>query len=45
MEVIGGGGDTLQSAVRPFGMGISPNETLDMSEYPNLMITYLLKGE
>ena len=41
--VMGGGEKTLLSAVRPYGMGVPPNEALDMSGSSHLTIGYLLR--
>ena len=45
MKVIGGGKKTRLNKVRLCKMDVSPNEALDMSESPHLIIGYLLKGE
>ena len=45
MKVIGGGEDTLLSAVRPYRMDVSPNGALNMSESPHLIIGYVLNDE
>ena len=43
--VMHGGGETPLSAVRPYGMGITPKKALDKCGSPHLTIFYLLKGE
>ena len=40
-----GGGETLLSAVRPCGMGVTPRKALDMCGSPHLTILYLLRDE
>ena len=45
MEVMHIGGGTLLSAVRPYGMGVTPKKALDMNGSPHLTISYLLRGE
>ena len=45
MGVMHGGGGTPLSAVRPYGMGVTPSKALDMYESPYLTISYLLRGE
>ena len=40
-----GGGRTLLSVVRPYGMGVIPRKALDMYGNPHLTIPYLLRGE
>ena len=44
-EVMYGGGGTSLSAVRLFGMGVTPKKALDMYGSPHLTIPYLLRGE
>ena len=41
--VPGGGEEIPLSAVRPCGMGVPPNEALDMNGSPHLTIGYLLR--
>ena len=43
MKVMHGGGGTPLSAVRLYGMGVTPRKALDRSSY--LIISYLLRGE
>ena len=43
--VIHGGGETLLSAIRPYGMGVTHRKALDMYRSPHLTISYLLRGE
>ena len=45
MEVMHGGSGTPLSAVRLFGMGVTPSKALDMYRSPHLTISYLLKDE
>ena len=45
VEVIHGGGETLLSAVRLYGMDVTPRKSLDMYGSPHLTILYLLRGE
>ena len=45
MRIIGGDEETPLSAVRPCGMEVLPNETLDMSKNLRLIIGYLLKDK
>ena len=46
MEVIDGDGETLLNVVRSkCKMSVPPNEALDMSGSPHLIIGYLLKSE
>ena len=45
MKVIHGGGGTPLSAVRPYGMGVTPRKALDMYGSLYLTISYLLRGE
>ena len=39
------GGETPLSAVRPYGMDVTPKKALDMYGSPHLTILYLLRGE
>ena len=39
--VMGGGVETLLSAVRPSGTGVPPSEALDMNESSHLTMGYL----
>ena len=45
MRIKHGGGETLLSAVRPCGMGVTPSMALDISGSPHLTNPYLLRGE
>ena len=45
MGVMHGGGDTPLSAVRPCGMGVTPQKALDMYGSPHLTILFLLRDE
>ena len=45
MMVMHGGGETLLSAVRSCGMGVTPRKALDMYGSLHLTILYLLRGE
>ena len=45
MGVMHGGGRRPLSAVRKYGMEVTPKKALDMYESPHLTISYLLKGE
>ena len=45
IEIIHGGGGTSPSAVRLYGMGITPRKALDMYGSPHLTIFYLLWDE
>ena len=43
--IMHGGGGTLLSAVRPFGMDVTPKKALDMYGSPHVTIPYLQRGE
>ena len=45
MEVMGGGKEIPLNAVKPCGMGVPPNEVLNMNKTPYLIIDYLLRIE
>ena len=45
MGIMHGGGGIPLSAVRPYGMGITPRKALDIYGSSHLIISYLLKGE
>ena len=45
MGVMHGSGETLPSAVRPCGMGVTPKKALDMYGSLHLTILYLLRDE
>ena len=45
IRIIHGSGGTPLSAVRPYGMGITPRKALNMSESLHLIIPYLLRDE
>ena len=45
MGVMHCGGETPLSAVRPYGMGVTPRMALDMYGSPHLTILYLLRGD
>ena len=45
MEVMHGGRETPQSAVRPCGMDVTLMKALDMYGSPHLTILYLLRDE
>ena len=43
--IMHGGGRTPLSAVRPYGMGVTPRKALDIYRSPYLTIPYLLRDE
>ena len=45
MGIMGGGGETLLSTIRVYGMGIPPSGTLNTNGSLYLIIGYLLKDE